>query len=138
MDNGEGVNRRVGSGQQTVVNRDSLRNASRGTASNGIPQVVAIHNSLSTTACTSVDNFAIIHALLNRVVGYANPVKELIATLLTWCPARRCTETFTRLSFCGAILKYITITNLFLRCHSHKASFGLNKSRVITAKLREL
>ena len=30
-----------------------------------------IHNSLSTAACTSVDTFAVVHALLDRVDGYA-------------------------------------------------------------------
>ena len=35
--------------------------------SNGIPQAVTIHISLSNTACTSVDTFAIVHALLDRV-----------------------------------------------------------------------
>ena len=40
--------------------------------------------------------------------------------------------------FCRAILKYTTITNLFLRYHSHRASGGLNKSQIITAKLPEL
>ena len=35
------------------------------------------------------------------------------ATSLTWCPARRSAETFNRLSLCGDILKYTTITNLF-------------------------
>ena len=38
---------------------------------NGIPQAFTIHNSLSTTACTSVDIFAIVHALLYRIDGCA-------------------------------------------------------------------
>ena len=33
MDNGEGVNRHAGSGRKTVVDRDSLRDVNRGTAS---------------------------------------------------------------------------------------------------------
>ena len=43
----------------------------RSSLSNAIPQAVTIHNSLSTTACASVDTFAIIHAPLNRVDGCA-------------------------------------------------------------------
>ena len=48
------------------------------------------------------------------------------ATSLTLCPARRSADTFIQLSVCRAILKYTTITNLFLRCHSNRASSGLN------------
>ena len=38
IDDGEGVNRRDGSVRKTVVERGSLRDAMRGTSSNGIPQ----------------------------------------------------------------------------------------------------
>ena len=38
-------------------------------------------------------------------------------------------ETFTHVSLCGAILKYTTITNFFLRCHSHRASIGWIKQK---------
>ena len=74
MDDGEGVNRRAGSGRKTVVDRDRLRNAIEGTASNGILQAASIHNSLSTTPCTSIDTFAIVHALLDCVDACAGPV----------------------------------------------------------------
>ena len=59
----------------SVVDRDSLRNAIRCSHSNGIPQAAPIHSSLSTTACTSVDTFAIVHALFDRVDGYAKPAR---------------------------------------------------------------
>ena len=39
MDDGEGVNRRADSGRKTVIDRDSLRVAIRGTASNAILNV---------------------------------------------------------------------------------------------------
>ena len=44
MDYGEDVNRLAGSDRKTVVDRDSLWDAIRGTALNGIPQTVTIHN----------------------------------------------------------------------------------------------
>ena len=91
-----------------------------GTASSGIPQAITIYNSLSTTACTSVDTFAIVHELFYRVDGCAGSTK--FATILTLCSSRRSSDTFPRLSLCGAILKYTTITNLFLQFHSNKAS----------------
>ena len=65
------VNRRTGSGRKTVVDRDSLHDVIRRILSDSIPQAVTIPNSLSTTAYTSVDTFAIIHALLDRVDGCA-------------------------------------------------------------------
>ena len=40
------VNSSAGNGRKTVVNRSSLRNAIEGSASNGIPQAVTMHNSL--------------------------------------------------------------------------------------------
>ena len=46
MDDGKGVNRHADSGRKTVVDRDSLRDAIRGTASSGVPQAVKIHNSV--------------------------------------------------------------------------------------------
>ena len=39
---------------------------------------------------------------------------------------------FTRLSLCGTILKYTTIINLFIQCHSYRESDELNKSRIDT------
>ena len=81
------------------------------------------------TACTFVDTFAIVHVFLHRVDRYARPTR--FATSLTLCPARK---SFILLSLCGVILKYATITNLFLRYHYHRASGGLNKSWRITAK----
>ena len=54
---------------------------------------------------------SIVHALLDRVDGCARPTR--FATSLTLCHARRSAETFTRLSLCGAILKYIKIRNFF-------------------------
>ena len=87
-----------------------------------IYQTVTIHNSLSTTACSAVEIFAI---------------GTRVLTSLTLCPSRRSAETFTRLSLCGAILKYTTITKFFLRCHSHRAPGGLNESWLITAKQLE-
>ena len=118
------------------VDLDSFRAASWRTASNGILKAVTLHNSLSTTTCTSVDIFAIVHAVLDRVDGHSRPTR--IATLLNLCPAQRSAETFTRLSLCGAILKYTTITNIFLRCHSHRISGGLSKSRIMSAKQPKL
>ena len=87
-DDGEGVNRRTGSGRKIVVPRMAFfklslewhpaskavsRIASRKRSSplNSIPQAVTIHNSLSTTACTSVDTFAIAYALLDPLDGCA-------------------------------------------------------------------
>ena len=66
-----------------------------GTTSNGIPQAVTIHKSSEVPTSSSVDIFAIVHALLDRVNGCARPTRFL--TLLTLCPARRSVETFTRL-----------------------------------------
>ena len=103
----------------------------RSSPSIGTPQAVMIHNSLSTAACTSVDTVAIVYVLLDRVDGCARPTRFL--TPLTFC----CADMFSRLSLCGAILKYTTITNIFLQYHSHRASGGLNKSRIITAKQPE-
>ena len=113
--------------------------------SNGIPQVkrsleqhpldVTIHNSLSISSWTSVDTFAIVHALLDCVDGctrHSDKVCDL-THFASRTKKRRSAGTFTRLSLCGAILKYTTITNLFLRCHSHRESHGLNKNRIITA-----
>ena len=74
----ESVNKRAGSGRNTVVDRDSLRDVIRKTASNGILQAVTTHNSLSTTACTSVDTFAIAHALPCRVNGCAKPTRLVL------------------------------------------------------------
>ena len=67
VDDGKGFNRCAGSGWKTVVYRDSLRDAIRESDSDDIPQAATIHSSLSTTACTSVDTFAIFHALLDCV-----------------------------------------------------------------------
>ena len=51
-------------------------------------------------------------SLLDFVDGCArHPDKP---TSFTLCPAQRSADTFTRLSLCGAILKYTTITDLFL------------------------
>ena len=128
MDGGKGVNRRAGSGRKMVEDCDSFRDAIRETASLGMPferQLAGCHsrdNSLLTTACTSVDAFAIVYALLDRIDRYARPKR--FATLLTFCPARISAETFIRLSLCGAILKYTITTNLSLRCHSHRACVG--------------
>ena len=60
------------------------------------------------------------------------------ATLFSLCPARRSACTFTLLFLWRTILKYTAITNLFLRCHGHRASVGVNKTRMITAKQLEL
>ena len=51
-----------------------------------------MHNSLSTTACTSDDIFAIVHALLDRVDDCARPPMFLIS--LTLYPAKSA-ETLT-------------------------------------------
>ena len=67
-------------------------------------------NSLSTIACTSLDTFDIVHALLDRVDRCA---WTYFVTSFTVCPARRSAETFARLFLCGTILKYTTITSLF-------------------------
>ena len=48
-----------------------LRRAIRSSLSKGIPHFVTIHNRLSTNACTSVDTFAIVYALFDRVNGCA-------------------------------------------------------------------
>ena len=70
----EGVNRLAGSGWKTLVDRDRLRDAIQ----KGLPRLRDAFrgtacampfedNSLSTAACTSVDIFAIVHELLDRV-----------------------------------------------------------------------
>ena len=69
------------------------------------------NNSLSISACTSDDTFAIVHALLDRVDGCAR--STMFATSLTLCPTRRSAETYTRWYHYEAILKNTTITNLF-------------------------
>ena len=126
MDGGEVVNRCADSGRKTIVDRDSLLDDIRGAALNGILQGVMSYNSLSTTACTFVDTFTIVHELLNCADRCArHPIR--FVTSLTLCPARRSAETPTRLSLCGAILKYTTITNFFLRCCNHRASGGLRE-----------
>ena len=114
MDDGKGVNRRAGSGHKTVT----------------------IHNKLSTTACTSVDTFTIVHALLDCVDGCARPTR--FATSLTLYSARRSAETLNRFSLCGTSLKYTRMTDSFLWCRSDWTSCVLNKSRIITAKPPEL
>ena len=42
MNDGEGVNRRTGSDRKTVLDRDTLCGAVRGTASNGISQALTV------------------------------------------------------------------------------------------------
>ena len=122
---------------QVLLDAISLWDAMRETASNGITQTVTIYNSLSTTAWTSFGIFAIVHALLDRVDGCARPTR--FATSLTFVSRTlRSADTFIRLSLCGVILKYTKITNLYLWCHSYRASSGLNKSQIITAKQPEL
>ena len=74
-------------GRNTVVDRNSFRDASQGTASNGIPQAVTIHNSLK-----SVDTFAIVHTLRDRVDGCARPTR--FATSVTLCSAQRSPRNF--------------------------------------------
>ena len=133
MDDGKSVNSRAGRGRKPVVDRDRLRDAIRETAS--LAGCHSRDNSLLTTACTSIDTFAIVHALLDHVDGCARPTSS--ATSLTLCPAQRSAETVNRLSLCRAILKYTKMTSIFL-CHSHRSSGGLNKSRIITAKQSEL
>ena len=100
----EGVNSLAGSGGKTVVDRAIRRTArlrdtilDRGIQldreiSCGMP----FDNSLPPTACTSVDTFAIVYALLDRVEGCARPTRFLIS--LTLCPAQRSADTFTQLS----------------------------------------
>ena len=60
-----------------------------------------------------------LYALLDRVDSCARPTR--FVTSLTLCPARRRADSFTRLYLYWAILKYTTIPNVFLRCHSHRA-----------------
>ena len=85
----------------------------RGSALNGIPQAVTIHISLSTTACTSVNTFC--HppcaSWSRRRLCETNKICDL--THFVSC-TKKCRH-FHWLSFCGAIVKYAKITNLFLR-----------------------
>ena len=62
---------------------------------------------------------------------------KVYTTSLTLCLGRKCAKMFTRLSLCGVILKYTTITNLFLLFHSNRALGELNKNRIITVKQPE-
>ena len=80
---------------------------------NGIPQAVTIHNTLSTTVCTSVDTFAIGQALLVRVGGCTKTIN--IATSLT----NKCRNFHSIVSLWSHFEKNTTITNPFLRCHIH-------------------
>ena len=59
----------------------------RSSISNDIQQSVTIHNILSNTACTSVDTFAIVHALLDCEYGCAKPTR--FVTSLALCLARK-------------------------------------------------
>ena len=121
------VNRRAGSCRKTAMDRDSLPDAIRGTASNGIPQAVTTHNSLSTTACTFVDTFTIFHVLLGRVDGCARPTR--FTTSVTLCSVRRSADISTRLSLCGAIF---TLNKKTFSLMSQPQSTGrLSKRRII-------
>ena len=102
--------------------------AIRSSPSNGIQQTATVHNSFDhclhrSCAFDRVDGCV----RSKRFATYSLCVlHEELQKLLLDC----------RLSLCGVILNYTTITNL--RCHSHRASCGLNKGRIITAKQTEL
>ena len=66
------------------------------------------------------------HALAGKRLHLPAHVCDAHTREQTHIRKRRSAETFTRLSPCGAILRYTIITNFFLRCHSHRASGGLN------------
>ena len=91
-------------------------------ASGKLSLSTAVFRPLSASLLTA---FTIIHALLNRVDECArHPDKVCDLTHFS----TRSVESFTRLYLCWVILKYTTMTNLFLRCHSHRASGGLSKT----------
>ena len=107
-----------------------------GTASNGISQAVTFHNSLSPLPARLLTlSLSPMRFLIAETVGRDTPMK--FTTSLTLCTAQRVARTFTQLSLCGVILKYATITNFSVRCHGHRASCGLNKIQIITAKQLE-
>ena len=131
------VKRQAGRGRKTVVDRDSLRNAIRSSPSSGFPQAVAIHDSLSTIACTSIDIFAIVYALLDRVDGCARH-RDKICDLTHFGSCTKKCRNFHSIISLQSQFEIRNNNNLFLRCQSHRTSGGLNKSQIITAKQPEL
>ena len=132
MDDGEDINRRAGSARKTVVDRDSLRDAIRGTASL-TGQLVRCHsrnNSLSTTVYTSVDIFASVNALLDSVDGCAKPTR--FATSVTLCPAGRGCGNFHSVSFRSHF--EIHNINTPFPLMSQPQSIGWLNNQIITAK----
>ena len=73
-----------------------------------------IHNSLSTTACTSVDTFAVVHALLDRVDGY------------TRHPDKVCdlTHFVSRMKKCRIFFHSIISLRSYLKIHNSNKPFS--------------
>ena len=114
--------------EETMKNKGLLRMTSRKPSRS---------TSLSTTACTSVDTFVIVYALLNRVDGCARYADKVCAHSLYVMH-----EEVQKLSldclFAEPFWNTQQHKKLFLRLDSHKASGRLNKSRIITTKRPEL
>ena len=90
----------------------------------------------STTACMSVDTFAIIHALLNRIDGCARHAYKICALTQFVSCTKKCRNFHSIVS----LRSHFEIHNNnkpFLRCHSHRELGELNKSRIITTKQPE-
>ena len=113
MGDGEDVNRPVGNDRNSVVDYDSMWDATRRTASHDISQPATNHNSLENSTP------AVSRITCDNICDFAHFVSRNFQ--------KKSAETFTRLSLCGAMLKY-TITYFFLQCHSHRALSRLNKT----------
>ena len=113
INDGEGVNKQADSSRKAVVKRMTSRKLSLEwhPASDVVPRMASRNLSRPTTVFRPLpdmhvcDSFALTHALFGRV---DTPTR--FVTSLTLCPARRSAESFTQLSLCGSILKYIMIT----------------------------
>ena len=96
---------------------------------NGIQQAVTIHNSLSTAACTPVDTFAIVYALLDCVDDCVRHLDKVCD--LTLCSTRKNAETSTRLSLCGAFHSIISLRSHFEIHNNNKGFSSMSQSQSI-------
>ena len=71
------------------------------TASHSIPQAVILHNSRSITACTSVDTFNIVPALLDRVDGCARHPHKICGLTHLLSHTKKCSNFYSIVSLRG-------------------------------------
>ena len=79
----------------------------------------------------------IVHELVEHVDGCARHPDKVCDLCRFVSHTKKCRNFYSIVSL-QSQFEYTTIANLFLRCHSHRASGGLNRSRIMTAKQPKL